>query len=184
MAPSSSASKAAARHASAARRSPGGRATSSWCRPGRGTAIAPARMRSSSASPIASCRRSSAFGARSEAPLDRRPMLKVVRVGDGLAALAAFAREIPRGSWFAALGEPLTEGERAEARTYVAEVLGRNDVVIAGAADWLAAQAIIKRYDDRAWWDAEMLAQNAVRQRAETAHGKDALLAALEPIVE
>jgi len=111
-------------------------------------------------------------------------MLKVVRAGDGLTAVAAFAREIPRGSWFAALGEPLTAGERAEARTYLAEIIGRHDVVIAGAADWLAAQAIIKRDYDGAWWDAEMLAQNEARQRGEGAHGKEALLAALEPIVE
>jgi len=111
-------------------------------------------------------------------------MLKVVRAGDGISALAAFAREIPRGSWFAALGEPLTEGEHAEARTYVAEIVGRNDVAIVGAADWLAAQTIIKRDYDHAWWDAEMLAQNEARERAESAHGKEALLAALEPIVE
>jgi hypothetical protein len=111
-------------------------------------------------------------------------MLTVVRAGEGLAALAAFAREIPRGSWFAALGEPLTEGERAEARLYVAEIVGRNAVSIAGVADWLGAQAIIKRDYDHAWWDAEMLAQHAARQRAESAHGKEALLAALEPIVD
>ncbi len=111
-------------------------------------------------------------------------MLKVVRADEGLAALAAFAREIPRGSWFAALGDPLTESEGAEARTYVAEIVRRHDVVIAGAADWLAAQAIIKRDCDHAWWDAEMLAQNATRQRAEIVHGKEALLAALDPVVE
>ncbi len=111
-------------------------------------------------------------------------MLKVVRAEDGLAALTAFAREIPRGSWFAALGEPLTEGERAEARNYVAELLGRDDIVIAGASDWLAAEAILKRDYDHAWWDAEMRAQNAARQRAETAHGKEGLLAALDRVVE
>jgi hypothetical protein len=111
-------------------------------------------------------------------------MLKVVRTADGLAALAAFAREIRRDSWFAALGEPLTEGERAEARSYVAAILGRDDVVIAGTSDWLAAQTIIKRDYDHAWWDAEMLAQDAARQRAEAAHGKESLLAALDPVVE
>ncbi|HEV2547924.1 MAG TPA: hypothetical protein VGU20_11340 [Stellaceae bacterium] len=111
-------------------------------------------------------------------------MLKVVRAGDGISAVAAFARDIPRGSWFAALGEPLTESERAEARTYIAEMLGRKDIAIGGVADWLAAQTIIKRHDDHAWWDAEMLARNEARQQAETANGKDTLLAALEPIVE
>ena len=111
-------------------------------------------------------------------------MLKVVRAGESLAALAAFAREIPRGSWFAALGEPLTEGERAEARLYVSEIVDRPAVTIAGVADWLGAEAIIKRHDDRAWWDAEIRTQNEARQRAETTHGKEALLAALEPIVE
>lgn len=111
-------------------------------------------------------------------------MLKVVRAEDGLAALAAFAREIPRGSWFAALGEPLTDGERTEARTYIADILGRDEVLIAGVADWLAAEAILKRDYDHAWWDAEMRAQNETRRRAETAHGKEALLAALDPVVE
>jgi hypothetical protein len=111
-------------------------------------------------------------------------MLKVVRAGTERAAVAAFARDIPRGSWFAALGEPLTEGERAEARSYVAALLGRADVVVGGAADWLAAQTIIKRDYDHAWWDAEMLAQNKVQQRAEAACGKDQLLAALEGVVE
>ena len=111
-------------------------------------------------------------------------MLKVVRADEGLSAVAAFARNIPRGSWFAALGEPLTEGERAEARSYVAEILGRSEVAIAGVADWLAAQVIIKRHDGHAWWDAEMLAQREARQRAESAHGKEGVLAALDPVVE
>jgi hypothetical protein len=110
-------------------------------------------------------------------------MLKVVRAGGGLAALATFARDIPRGSWFAALGEPLTEDERAEARFYVAEIVCRR-AMIAGVADWLSAQAIIKRDYDHAWWDAEMLAQHAARQRAEAAHSSDVLLAALNPVVE
>jgi hypothetical protein len=111
-------------------------------------------------------------------------MLKVVRAGDGRAAVTAFARNIPRGSWFAAVGEPLTEGECAEARAYVAGILGGDNVVVGGTADWLAAQTIIKRDDGHAWWDAEMLVQNAVRQRAEAACGKEQLLAALEGVVE
>ena len=111
-------------------------------------------------------------------------MLKVVPAGGGLASLAAFAREIPRGSWFAALGEPLTEGECAEARAYVVEIVGRRAVSIGGVGDWMSAEAIIKRDYDHAWWDAETLAQRAARERAEAAFGKDRLLAALEPIVD
>lgn len=70
-------------------------------------------------------------------------------------ALEALARQIPRVSWFAAAGLPLTGADRAEAMAY-ARALGFPGVPVAAAvASWPDAKRIANSADATAWWDAE-----------------------------
>ena len=72
----------------------------------------------------------------------------------GLAA-RSFVTSLSRGSWFAAVGEPLTDGERSDARDYV-RLLGFGSAGIEGVPAWREAEAIIRDPTwNRAWWDAE-----------------------------
>ena len=104
--------------------------------------------------------------------------------GDGLVQVRAFAARLARGSWFAACGEALAPGERADAEAYL-EALGRRDVAIAGIASWTEAAATMRRQDwSRAWWDAEAAAQTELHRCAATRFGEDALLAALTAVTE
>jgi len=104
--------------------------------------------------------------------------------GDALAAVRAFASAIPRGSWFAACGEALTEGERADAAAYLA-ALGRPDIAIAGVAGWAEAAATTQSPAwSRAWWDAETRAQAELQRRAAARFGAEPVLAALTAVTE
>jgi hypothetical protein len=66
-----------------------------------------------------------------------------------------------RGAWFAALGEPLTEGDRSDANAY-AVALGLGALRVVQAHDWPEAERILKAPDwSPTWWDRE----EALRQR-------------------
>jgi hypothetical protein len=81
-------------------------------------------------------------------------------------SLAALERGILRAPWFAAAGEPLADGERADAGRYLA-ALGLADVPVAGVADWRRAKTIADDPDwDRRWWDAEERLRTALRAAA------------------
>lgn len=96
----------------------------------------------------------------------------------------AFASTVGRGSWFAACGETLTEGERAEAVAYLA-ALGLPGTPVATVAGWTEAAATTQRQDwSRAWWEAETRAQQDLRRRAAARFGEDELLAALTAVTE
>src|SRR5689334_1083990 len=98
---------------------------------------------------------------------------------DALAAVRAFASAIPRGSWFAACGEPLTESERADAAAYLA-ALGLPGSAVAGVAGWVEARAVTQDAAwSRGWWAAEACAQAALRHDAEARFGAERLLSAL-----
>jgi hypothetical protein len=104
--------------------------------------------------------------------------------GQALAALRAFAFAIPRGSWFAACGEALTAGERAEAVAYLV-ALGSPDIAVIGVAGWAEAAATTQSPAwSRAWWDAETRAQAELQRRAEARFGAERLLAALTTVTE
>lgn len=94
-------------------------------------------------------------------------------------AVAAIARRAAAAAWFAAAGEPLTAGERADAAAYL-RALGRADVAIDGVADWARAKALADApHWDTAWWDAEERARVALLDAATQRHGRPALLGAL-----
>jgi len=110
-------------------------------------------------------------------------MLALVTDG-GLASVRDFAAAVARGSWFAAGGEPLTEGERTDAAAYLAE-LGMPDLAIVGVAGWHEAAAVTQHPDwSRAWWDAETRAQGELQRLAQARFGAERLLAALTQVTE
>lgn len=93
--------------------------------------------------------------------------------------VAAIARRAAAAAWFAAVGEPLTAGEHADAAAYL-RALGRPDVAIDGVADWARAKALADApHWDTAWWDAEERARIALLEVAAQRHGRPALLGAL-----
>ena len=63
--------------------------------------------------------------------------------------------DVRAASWFAALGEPLTEGDHSDAAAY-ATALGFNALEIGQARDWPDAERLLKAPDwAPAWWDRE-----------------------------
>lgn len=69
--------------------------------------------------------------------------------------LEALRAEVRAASWFAALGEPLTEGDRSDAVTY-ATALDFGSIEIGLARDWPDAERLLKAPDwTPAWWDRE-----------------------------
>jgi hypothetical protein len=70
--------------------------------------------------------------------------------------------EIRAASWFAALGEPLTDGDRADALAYA----GATNVQ--RVASWPEAEAFLKSPDTPlAWWDREEALRKEFLARAE-----------------
>jgi hypothetical protein len=77
--------------------------------------------------------------------------------------------EIRAASWFAALGEPLTEGDRTDAMAYS----GTADV--GRVASWPEAEAFLKSPATLAWWDREEALRKQLLERAEAQHPERAL---------
>jgi hypothetical protein len=83
--------------------------------------------------------------------------------------------EVRAASWFAALGEPLTDGDRADATSY-ARALGFEGLDIDIAHDWPEAEALLKGPDwSPVWWDREETSRRALLQRAEARYPEHAL---------
>lgn len=97
---------------------------------------------------------------------------------------ARLIADIEDGSWFAAVGEPPTEGESAEALALLAG-LGLGATPLAWSAGWDAARAAAQREDwDRAWWEAEQAEQRRLYASAAAALGEQALLRALTEVTD
>ncbi len=93
--------------------------------------------------------------------------------------LDALRVDVKAASWFAALGEPLTEGDRSDAEAYAtAFELGR--LAIGRARDWPEAERILKTPEgSHAWWDREEDLRKALLARAATRYPERALWTAL-----
>ena len=89
------------------------------------------------------------------------------------ASLRPLRTEVRAASWFAALGEPLTEGDRADALAYS----GAADVQ--RIASWPEAEAFLKSPDSLAWWDREEALRKALLARAEAQYPERALWTSL-----
>jgi hypothetical protein len=95
------------------------------------------------------------------------------------AALDALRTEVRAASWFAALGEPLTEGDLADATAY-ANALGLGELGIGRANDWPEAERTLKSPEwSSAWWNREEAQRLELRAHAEARHPERPLWTAL-----
>ena len=83
------------------------------------------------------------------------------------ALLHSLRTEVKAASWFAALGEPLTDGDRADAVAY-AEALGLGRLAIDRARDWPEAERLLRRPDTSGWWDREEALRKTLLAEVET----------------
>jgi hypothetical protein len=83
--------------------------------------------------------------------------------------------EVRAASWFAALGEPLTDGDIAEAHAYV----GNSDVLL--VRTWPEAESFLKTAEPAtlAWWDREERLRKELLARAEAGYPERALWTSL-----
>ncbi|MFZ5617363.1 MAG: hypothetical protein ACOZAA_08595 [Pseudomonadota bacterium] len=101
-----------------------------------------------------------------------------------LARIRRFAGSLDRIPWFANLGEPLTAGARAAARTY-AEGLGFPDSEIAHLVDWDDAAASAENTDwNSPAWEAEELLRADLTVRALELLSEEALSIAMTLIAD
>lgn len=107
--------------------------------------------------------------------------LRMVRA-DALAPVADFAESLRHVSWFAAVGQALTDGERHEAADYL-RAIGFPDAAIVPVSEWRAAEAATRSTQwSRAWWDAEERARADLLARAGKIHGAHELMTALSRV--
>jgi hypothetical protein len=87
--------------------------------------------------------------------------------------------ETRAAAWFAALGEPLTEGDRNDATAY-AMALGLGPLRVVQAHDWPEAERVLKAPDwSRAWWDREEELRQRLLAKAKTHYPERELWTAL-----
>lgn len=93
--------------------------------------------------------------------------------------LDALRTEVRTASWFAALGEPLTEGDRSDAAAY-GTALGFDALQIGLAHDWPEAERLLKAPDwTPAWWDREESLRRTLLAQAEARYPERALWSSL-----
>jgi hypothetical protein len=82
-------------------------------------------------------------------------------------------------AWFAALGEALTEGDRADADAY-ARALGLGALRVVQARNWPEAERVLKAPDwSHAWWDREEALRRRLLSDAEARYPERELWTAL-----
>jgi hypothetical protein len=92
---------------------------------------------------------------------------------------ASLRSELRAAAWFAALGEPLTDGDRADADAY-AKALGLGTLVLGQARDWPEAERVLKAPDwSPAWWDREEVQRRRLLAEAEARYPERALWTSL-----
>jgi hypothetical protein len=88
--------------------------------------------------------------------------------------LGPLRAEIRAASWFAALGEPLTDGDIAEARAYAGAV------EVVRMTSWPEAEAFLKSPDASLnWWNREEAERKALLARAQMLYPDRALWTSL-----
>lgn len=87
--------------------------------------------------------------------------------------------EVRAASWFAALGEPLNDGDRADASAYLV-TLGFDALEIGIARSWPEAEALLKAPDwSPVWWDREETLRRTLLAQAEARYPEHSLWTAL-----
>lgn len=97
-----------------------------------------------------------------------------------LAALSRFARTLDHVSWFAAVGEIISDAERSDAEGYLV-ALGFPECDVVQVMDWEEAEAVARNPEwNTAWWEAEEQLRAGLSVRAvELAGDEEAVLVAL-----
>jgi len=92
---------------------------------------------------------------------------------------ASLRSELRAAAWFAALGEPLTDGDRADADAYTRS-LGLGALLLGQARDWPEAERALKAPDwSPVWWDREEAQRRRLLAEAETRYPERALWTSL-----
>lgn len=103
---------------------------------------------------------------------------------DAAAAIARLIEDIDSASWFAAVGEPATDDEQKEARSYV-DGLGFSTARIQWQSDWAAAREAIQRADwAQDWWQKEHQLQMDLYRQAADHLGETVLLHLLSKVTD
>jgi hypothetical protein len=89
------------------------------------------------------------------------------------AFVSSLQTEVRAASWFAALGEPLTHGDRVDAATYA----GMSDIDL--IESWSAAEDFLKSPATLDWWEREETLRRTLLARAESQHPERTLWNAL-----
>ncbi len=101
-----------------------------------------------------------------------------------LDALSRLAEELPRLSWFAAVGEPLLESERDDALSYLGG-LGMEDRKLLQVRTWAEAAAAAAAPDwEPGWWALEEAERKRLESEAAAALGEEPLLSALSQVTQ
>ena len=88
--------------------------------------------------------------------------------------LGPLRAEVRSASWFAALGEPLTDGDRADATAYA----GAADIAL--VTSWPEAEQFLKSTDaSLGWWEREEAERKVLLARAQTQYPERALWTSL-----
>ncbi len=117
-------------------------------------------------------------------PMDDADLEDLEREMPALARVRRFARTLQGVPWFANLGEPMTPGARAAARSY-AEGLGFPDADVAILVDWEDAAAAAEHNDwNSPAWEAEELLRADLTTRALEVLSEDALKIAMTMIAD
>ncbi|HEX9465956.1 MAG TPA: hypothetical protein VGB82_25435 [Alphaproteobacteria bacterium] len=106
------------------------------------------------------------------------------RDASALAEVTRFAATLDRVSWFAGVGQDLTDGEAREAADYLA-ALGFADARVSLVRGWRDAEAVTRDPNwDNAWWTAEERLRTDLLARAERRWGDPTLMAALTRVTD
>lgn len=84
--------------------------------------------------------------------------------------------EVRTASWFAALGEPLTAGDRVDAEAYA----GVTDIEV--VRTWAEAETFLKSSDTLDWWDREEASRKTLLTEAQAHHPERAFWTALSDL--
>jgi hypothetical protein len=101
-----------------------------------------------------------------------------------LSAASRFAASLGRQSWFAAVGQELTDGEIRDARDYLTAI-GLAHCGLRAVTDWRGAEAATRDPNwSSAWWDTEEKLRLALLEQVFAAWGEHPTLAALTRVTD
>ncbi|ANK79968.1 MAG: hypothetical protein TEF_03565 [Rhizobiales bacterium NRL2] len=111
---------------------------------------------------------------------DEEPPVPLDDLPPTVAALSRFAATLGHVSWFAAVGERISEPERRDAEDYLA-ALGFPECDVVQVMDWEEAEEAARNPEwNTAWWEAEEQLRAALSDRAvELAGDEETVLVAL-----